>query len=239
MFLSPVLGARLSAMAVVLLAGGVVQQPGATLPNSTLPLQLTGLMVDTDTPTRSACLIRCTRPPERHVMVVAGDRACDVAELLEVREAGVLLKNLETGRVQFLTFSTATSSRAVRPALLTGASPDARAGEVEPFLPEVPVGRYLANLPELLESAVARPRYQDGADGQRVIDGFEIGQVMAGGAADQLGLRNGDVIQQVNGQSLDGMATVMRLYEQLQTLPQVKVTVLRNGQKLTFVLTTK
>ena len=61
----------------------------------------------------------------------------------------------------------------------------------------------------------------------------------AGGAADQLGLRNGDVIQEVNGQLLDGMPTVMRLFEQIQTLPQMKVAVLRNGQKLTFVLNTK
>ncbi len=36
-----------------------------------------------------------------------------------------------------------------------------------------------------------------------------------------------------------GMATVMRLFGQIQNLPRVKVTVLRNGQKLTFVLTTK
>jgi type II secretory pathway component PulC len=239
MFLSPLPVARLLAWAAVLLAGGVAQQPGATSPNSTLPLQLTGLMVDTDAPARSACLIRCTRPPERHVMLVAGERACDVAEVLEVRDVGVVLKNLETGRMELLTSSAATSSHAVPHALRQGASPAARADEAEPVLPEVSVRRYLANLPELLASAVARPRYQDGANGQRVVDGFEIGQVTAGGAADKLGLRNGDVIQQVNGQSLDGMATVMRLFEQLPALAQVKVTVLRNGQKLTFVLNTK
>jgi hypothetical protein len=38
MFLSPVLAVRLSAWAVVWLAGGAFQQPGATLPHSTLPL---------------------------------------------------------------------------------------------------------------------------------------------------------------------------------------------------------
>ena len=54
----------------------------------------------------------------------------------------------------------------------------------------------------------------------------------AGGAADQLGLRNGDVVQEVDGQALDGMATVMRLFGQIQTLPRVKVTVLRDGRKL-------
>jgi type II secretory pathway component PulC len=172
-------------------------------------------------------------------MLVAGDRACEVAEILEVRQDGVVIENLGTGRMEFLAFPAATSSPAVPHALLRGVSPAAPADQVTPDPTEISVGRYLANLPELLESALATPRYRDGVNSQRVIDGFEIGQVKAGGAADQLGLRNGDVIQEVNGQLLDGMATVMRLFEQIQTLPRMKVTVLRNGQKLTFVLNTK
>jgi type II secretory pathway component PulC len=158
---------------------------------------------------------------------------------LEIRQDGVVVKNLKTGETELLTFPAATASLAARQSLRPGAAPAAHADEGSLALPEVPVGKYLANLPELLESAVATPRYREGADGQRVIDGFEIGQVKAGGAADQLGLRNGDVVQEVDGQALDGMATVMRLFGQIQNLPRVKVTVQRNGQKLTFVLTTK
>jgi type II secretory pathway component PulC len=44
---------------------------------------------------------------------------------------------------------------------------------------------------------------------------------------------------EVNGKTLDGLPTVMRLFGQAQTTGQVKVTVLRGGQKMTFVLTTK
>ena len=165
MLFSPTLAAGVSAWAIVLLAGGVPQQPRATLPQSVLPLTLTGLMLDTDAPAKSACLIRCTRPPERHGMLVAGDRACEVAEILEVRQDGVVIENLETGRTEFLTFSAATTSPAAR----KGPSMACRRLHVrtsQPGLPEVPVGRYLANLPELLESALATPRYRDDANGQ-------------------------------------------------------------------------
>jgi hypothetical protein len=35
------------------------------------------------------------------------------------------------------------------------------------------------------------------------------------------------------------MATVMRLFGEVQAAPQARVTVLRNGQRMTFVITTK
>jgi len=98
------------------------------------------------------------------------------------------------------------------------------------------VEQYLTNLPELLQSALASPRFLDGPGGQRTIGGYEIGQVRPGGAADRLGLQNGDVITEVNGLRLDGLAAVMRLFSETRTMTQARVTVLRNGQTLTVVI---
>jgi type II secretory pathway component PulC len=234
----------LAASAVGLLVAGLPQQPAKPVPLSVLPLHLTGVIVDKETPARSACLIRCADASQRRGMFFAGQQACDLAEIQEIREDGVLIKNLLMNRPELLVFSAAihpadtqppAGARARSPNTVLTASPDV----VVVDLAKGAVDRYLEDLPSLLESAVATPRYRDTASGQRLIDGYEIGQIKAGGVADQLGLRNGDVVLEVNGQPLDGVATVMRLFGELQTMPQAKVAVLRNGQRITLVVDTK
>jgi type II secretory pathway component PulC len=234
----------LAASAVGLLVAGFPQQPAKTAPLSVLPLQLTGVIVDKDTPTRSACLIRCAAGSDRRGMFFAGEQACDLAEVQEIREDSVLIKNLQTNRPERLVFS-ATIDPAGTP---TPAGGPVRAPDTIPAAPpdvvvvdvaKGAVDRYLKDLPSLLESAAATPRFRDAAGGQRLIDGYEISQVKAGGVADQLGLRNGDVVLEVNGQPLDGVATVMRLFGELQAMPQAKVALLRDGRRITLVVDTK
>jgi hypothetical protein len=237
-------GGSLAALAVGLLAAGLPQQPAKPVPLSVLPLHLTGLIVDKKTPARSACLIRCADASERRGMFFAGQQACDLAEIQEVREDGVLITNLLMNRHELLVFSGAIHPAGTQPPAGAGAHPPNTALPASPDvvlvdLAKGAVDRYLEDLPGLLESAVAIPRYRDTAGGQRLIDGYEIGQIKAGGVADQLGLRNGDVVLEVNGQPLDGVATVMRLFGELQTMPQAKVAVLRNGQRITLVVDTK
>jgi general secretion pathway protein C len=150
----------------------------------------------------------------------------------------VLLENLQTGRLELLTFAAAP----VRPA--PAAAPAAPAAATRPApvaaidLPKATVEKYLANLPDLLASALATPRYRD-VDGRRVVDGFELSQVRVGGVAAELGLRDGDVLTEVNGEALDGMPAVMRLFAQASSMSRATVVVLRGGQRLTFVLNVK
>jgi type II secretory pathway component PulC len=106
-------------------------------------------------------------------------------------------------------------------------------------VPEESVQHYLANLPELLCSARATPRYRDTGLSQRTIEGFEIDQIKPAGVVGQMGLRNGDVILALHGEPLDSLASVMRLFAQALGMTQSRMTVLRNGQRLTFVLNRK
>ena len=112
-------------------------------------------------------------------------------------------------------------------------------GLVSVDVPKASVDHYLVNLSELLSSAQAMPRFRDTANGQRVIEGFELTQVRPGSVVEQVGLKNGDVIVDVNGQALDSLPTVLRLFGQAQTMGQATVTVLRGSQRMTFVFTTK
>jgi type II secretory pathway component PulC len=235
------LAAGLVVSVVASLAAGV-QAPAAPGPfqPSALPLQLTGILFDQNDPARSACLIRCIAHPPRQGIVFVGERACDVAEVREVRQGTVIIENLEARRLELLAFPVVTL-RAVTSPLAAEPAHDA-APSPEPIqvdLPRESVQAAIANLPDLLNSAFAVPRYRDAEGGQRVIDGFLVTQVKPSGTAERLGLRSGDVILDVNGQVLDGMPTVMRLFGQLQAAPKVTVTVLRDGRRMSVVFSTK
>ena len=231
----------LAASAVVLIAAGAPAPPSqAPLPASALPLRLTGILFDREQPARSACLVRCVAQPGRQGIFFIGDRACDVAEIREVRQDAIVIENLEARTLERLAFTNVTPT-AVAPPIPGEAVPDAAPLQepVQVVLPTEAVQTAIANLPELLSSAFAVPRFREIEGGQRVIEGFAVTQVKPSGAAERLGLRTGDVILDVNGQILDGMPTVMRLFGELQATPQVTLTVLRDGRRMIVVFSTK
>jgi type II secretory pathway component PulC len=202
-------------------------------------------MVDSAEPSRSACLIRCTYPKARRSAstLEAGEIACDLAEVREIGLDAIVVRNqltrqLERLPLQSATFEPENRSRAAAPAPepeVVKTSP----GVVSVDVPKASVEHYLLNLTDLLSSAQAAPRFKDGPGGQRAIEGFELTQIRAGSVVEKVGLRNGDVIVEVNGETLDGLPAVMRLFGQAQTTGQAKVTVLRGGQRLTFDFKTK
>ena len=230
----------LAASAVALVAaGGQAPAVSGSFQPSALPLQLTGILFDADAPARSACLVRCIAPPSRQGIFAIGERACGIAEVREILKDAVVVENLEAKRLERLTFPGVTSPAIVSPAAAEPAEAMATPEPVQIALPREAVQTAIANLPELLNSAFAVPRYRESEGGQRVIDGFVITQVKPSGTAERLGLRRGDVILDVNGQILDGMPTVMRLFGEMQTTPQVTVTVLRDGRRMSVVFNTK
>jgi type II secretory pathway component PulC len=232
------LGASVGVWAVGGLAIGAAPQRPDQLPISALPLQLTGVLVEPGAPARSACLIRCGDPAGQRGMFFTGQSACGVVEITEIREDGVVVRNLQAKRAEFLTFS-GDKPPAVTPPPAPAPAVASPPDDVTVSLTKETVDHYLNNLSELLDAAYATPRYREIPGGQRAIDGYEITRVREGTVVEQVGLRNGDVILDVNGQRLDSLATVLGLVGQIQTMPQATVTVLRNGQRMTFVIKTK
>jgi hypothetical protein len=205
-------------------------------------------MVHTAAPSQSTCLIRCTYFVEKSgsFPVGPGDYACELAEVREIREDGVIIKNLLANRLEFLPFRkrdpTTKTPSPTDPRSPTSSPPPPRAhvlttspNLVTVELPEDAVEHYLDNLPALLDSALAMPRYRETGNGQRTIEGFEIGRIREASVVEQVGLKNGDVILELNGQKLDSLASALLLLGQARTIPQVTLTVLRNGQRMTFV----
>jgi type II secretory pathway component PulC len=229
----------------VALAAAVLCGAGQAPPPTNLPMVLTGIMVDSADPGRSACLIRCTEPSSRRSasLLQAGDTACNLAEVRQIRPDGVVIRNLQSDRLELLTLPEAADAKAPVPAAeqppLDPVVVEGARGVVSVDVSKAAVDQYLVNLTDLLASAQAMPRVRAAPGGRQVIDGFELRQVRAGSVVEKVGLKDGDVIVEVNGESLDGLPTVLRLFSQAQAAGQARLTVLRGSERMTFVLTTR
>lgn len=234
--------------AVGLLSLGASQQPATPLPNSALPVTLLGIAMDAAVPARSGCLVRCTYPGETQTitrLLATGERACDVVEIKEILQETVVIRNLLTDRLELLTFPKASVAPSDTTSALPEPPPPAPA-VVEPsnlITIEVRKDRmdaYLANLPELLSSAVATPHFRDVGNGQSIIEGFEIDHIKEASAAREMGLQNGDVVLEANGDKLNSAASIIRLLSQVPAMAQqARLIVLRNGQRMTLVVNMK
>jgi type II secretory pathway component PulC len=247
------LGGAAALVVLALSPRGSAQPVERALQTSTLPLRLTGLMLDQNAPAKSACLVRCLAPPERTGLFFTGQTACDIAEIREIRSDSVVIENLLAHRIELLPFSPAGKAaesgqpapEAAEPApseereRTPAVSPPASSDVVAIALTQSDIDGYLANLPDLLDSALTRPHFTETIGGQRLIDGYEIDNIREDSPVQHWGFQNGDIVLDVNGEPLDGMATVMRLFGRIQSASQTKVTVLRQGRKLTFVFTVK
>lgn len=229
----------------LVLAGLLLQAAAPPVrPATALPMALVGVAVDAETSSKSVCMIRCAYPPASPPAIFkVGERACDVAEIVEVRQDVVIIRNVLTSTIETLSFrKSADAPSAPPPSPLATPTPSVVSRSTTGVTVDVPkaaVDHYLLNLTDLLTSALATPHFRTTGAGAPVMDGFQLGEIKTGSVVEQLGLKNGDVITEVNGEKLDSLATVMRLAGQVQSLAQTKMLVLRAGKPLTFVFNTK
>jgi len=166
-----------------------------------------------------------------------------VAVIEEIHPEGVVVRNVEANRREWLTFVSDTGRALPVPAAVEAeqAPPKTAAAPPAPVpvqLSKAAVERHLANLSEVLDSALAAPHYSGSGSG-RVMDGFEISHVRPGGAAHELGLRDSDVVLEVNGQPLNSLAAAMQLLGQARSLTDARLVVSRGGERMTFLISVR
>ncbi len=88
------------------------------------------------------------------------------------------------------------------------------------------------NMSQFLTQLRVRPHFQNGQP-----SGFLVSNIRQGSFVSQLGLRNGDIIKSVNGQSMDRPDQLFQAYQQLQDENMIQLEVERKGQRETFSYT--
>jgi general secretion pathway protein C len=130
---------------------------------------------------------------------------------------------------------------AARPPSTPNAPPPVSAGPAED--PETParsmerveLQRRLGDeIPRILAETTVTPVLEDG----RVV-GVQVARLPEGSLLTDAGLRAGDVITQINGTEIDGMATLIGLWPRLQTASELRAVVVRNGQPVSLLVSLK
>ncbi|MCB9674186.1 MAG: hypothetical protein H6737_03665 [Alphaproteobacteria bacterium] len=88
--------------------------------------------------------------------------------------------------------------------------------------------KYLSDLEGI--SRMGRALLHRGPDGE--FDGYRLSAIRRNTIADKLGIRNGDIIHTVNGQSLNSMQAAMEAYNTMQNEKAFEFEVTRRGQKI-------
>ena len=125
------------------------------------------------------------------------------------------------------------------PPARTAAAPSVPAGmpPEDPATPaktmeRVEVQRRLGDeIPRILAETAVAPVMEDG----RVV-GVQVARLAEGSLLTDAGLRSGDVITQINGTQIDGMATLIGLWPRLQSATELRAVVNRNGQPISLVV---
>lgn len=86
-----------------------------------------------------------------------------------------------------------------------------------------------ANMSQLMTQVRIAPNFTEGEP-----DGFKVLSIKRGSLFDRLGLRNGDVIRQINGVPLDSPQKVLEVYEQLESGQSISLNIVRGGREQTL-----
>ncbi|WP_147448923.1 type II secretion system protein GspC [Corallococcus terminator] len=227
--LDPGLLARLTGMSLpVPVAQPMEVDPGPRIPRSTLPLRLLGTLVAQDPQWSMASIHELSGGVARSLMV---SDAFKGARVFAIERERILL--VVDGRLEY-----------IDGAALPGAGPtpvNAHPGAAMPggsglgkgiratgpdslVIPREDVTEALAHLGELSMEARVVPAFKDG----RPV-GFKLFSIKDGSFYSRLGLRNGDVLQRINGLDLDGPEKALEAFTSLREARRIELQIERGG----------
>jgi len=87
----------------------------------------------------------------------------------------------------------------------------------------------LEDINQLLSQAKIRPHFRDGRP-----EGLAITNIKAGSFFADMGLKNGDVVQGIDGRDIKSPDDVLEVYKKLRSGSQVELQIMRNGEERTI-----
>jgi general secretion pathway protein C len=198
---------------------------------NTLGLRLLGTMLSTHPSATFASVYEGTAHRTRSIWM-GGD--IQGAQVIAIERTRVLLVN--SGRVEYIG-PTATDAapqgmepKTPTPPTAPGAKPSIDVRQIGPRSYEVSrndLDKALANPNELLMQARVVPSFRDGKS-----EGFKLSAIRPDSLYGRIGLQNGDVLQRINGLSLDSVERGLEAYQKMRESPRLELDVTRNGQPM-------
>lgn len=171
---------------------------------------------------------------EKNTFAVIKEDSKKEQELYRVGDTiqGALIKDILRGKIvlrvgdrdEILAIEEGEPSRAERPAS-KAEQPSTVGNEDTVIVRKADVQDSFRNVHELLAQVRVRPYFRDGRP-----DGLAISNIRAGSFFAKLGLRNGDVVQGVDGRRIKSPDDVLDIYTKLKSASQLELQVRRHGK---------
>lgn len=149
----------------------------------------------------------------------------DVGEISEIRRDGIVVRQGDQQELLELAASQ-TEKPQTPPATAGSAVVPVPGSPVRAVLDRREVEQAVGDLPKLLSQARAVPNSVNGA-----MNGYRLDYIAPSSFYERIGLKYGDVLQQVNGVDIRDPGTMLTLFQQLRSEKTVKLDVLRNNQR--------
>jgi general secretion pathway protein C len=149
----------------------------------------------------------------------------DVGEISEIRRDGIVVR--QGDQQELLELAALQIEKPPSAPITAGSAPvQAPGSPVRTVLDRREVEQAMGDLPKLLSQARAVPYVINGA-----MNGFRLDYIAPSSFYEKIGLKYGDVLQQVNGVDIRDPGTMLTLFQQLRNEKTVKLDVLRNNQR--------
>jgi len=153
------------------------------------------------------------------------DQIPDVGDISEIRRDGIVVR--QGDQQELLELTTAQTEKPPSAPVTAGSAVAPVPGSpVHTVLDRRDVEQAMGDLPKLLSQARAVPYLVNGA-----MNGFRLDFIAPSSFYEKIGLKYGDVLQQVNGVDIRDPGTMLTLFQQLRNEKTVKLDVLRNNQR--------
>ena len=153
------------------------------------------------------------------------DQIPDVGEISEIRREGIVVRQGDQQELLELAASQ-IEKPPTAPVTAGSAIVPVPGSPVRTVLDRRDVEQAMGDLPKLLSQARAVPYLVNGA-----MNGFRLDFIAPSSFYEKIGLKYGDVLQQVNGVDIRDPGTMLTLFQQLRNEKTVKLDVLRNNQR--------
>lgn len=153
------------------------------------------------------------------------DQIPEVGEISEIRRDGMVVR--QGDQEEFLGLAASQTEKPPSAPVTAGAAGVPVPGSpLRRVLDRRDVEQAMGDLPKLLSQARAVPYLVNGA-----MNGFRLDYIAPSSFYEKIGLKHGDVLQQVNGVNIRDPGTMLTLFQQLRNEQTVKLDVLRNTQR--------
>jgi general secretion pathway protein C len=153
------------------------------------------------------------------------DQIPDVGEISEIRRDGIVIRQGDQQELLELATSQLEKPPSAPVPVVPAVAP-VPGSPVRTVLDRRDVEQAMGDIPKLLSQARAVPYLVNGA-----MNGFRLDFIAPASFYEKIGLKYGDVLQQVNGVDIRDPGTMLTLFQQLRNEKMVKLDVLRNNQR--------